>query len=308
MQRRTIFACTLIALFSLAVTPGSPEAFMGGSAAPVYANTSVGDLGALVNKSKKEKGDSKDKKDSKDKDESSNGNDNSDGCAYTGIQDATDVIARSSVPVAASSGADDDTMLKEKSSKSDKKDKSSDKDKNGNANDNTDDSNDNTASCGKPTDTAASMTTPATTPAASLPLSEVTGTSTGGDGTVALVDERVVLRIFPWMPSGITFKLRFVDPSTVSGAPGKRVGSMVFRIDAQDASGNPLDLLPAEVNVSARYAERDVSASSEQNITLSRLNPVDNQWVVAPKLTRAVENNYVAASIVEPGVYAILMP
>ncbi len=150
--------------------------------------------------------------------------------------------------------------------------------------------------------------TPATMPTGSLPLTEVTGTSTGGDSMIALVDERVILRIFSWTPSGITFKMRFVDPASVVAPPGKRVGNMVFRIEAQDASGMALDVLPAEVNLSARYADRDVAGSSEQNVTLSRLNPGDNQWKAAPKLTRAADNNYVAASIMEPGTYVINIP
>jgi hypothetical protein len=38
------------------------------------------------------------------------------------------------------------------------------------------------------------------------------------------------------------------------------------------------------------------------------LDPATNQWKAAPKLTRAAENNYVAASITEPGTYAINIP
>ena len=260
-------------------------------------------LYVLDDKDKKDKNDNKDKSD----------DDEEDSCSGNDDEDADGLIAPSSTLANTSLAEEPGIVLKaKKKAKKDTKDSKDKKDKDDNKDESDDD--EGTDECsgsggnGAAGATSPATTSPATTSTAVLPMTEVTGTSAGGDSTIALADERVVLRIFPWMPSGITFKLRFLDPATVSAPPGKRAGSMVFRIEAQDASGTTLEVLPAEVNLSARYAERDVSGSSEQGVMLSRLNPVDNQWKAAPKLVRATDNNYVAASIMEPGVYAIHIP
>ena len=150
--------------------------------------------------------------------------------------------------------------------------------------------------------------TPTTPPLADVPLTEVTGTSTGGDAVMALAGERVVVMMFPWMPTGVTLKIRGIDPATVSAVPGARVGSLVFRIEAQDATGKTLDRLPAEVNLSVRYTDQEVTGLSEQNVTLSQLGATDNQWKPAPKLVREATSNYVAASVTDLGTYAVHTP
>jgi hypothetical protein len=279
MYRRTRVIPILVILFSLAQTLGGSGALAGGSTAYAHAVTTNADTQVRADK----KDPKKDKNDNKDQNDNADKNDNEGDCSS----------------VVKSTGM----MLK------DSKDEKKDKEDTSNANDNEADANDNSADCDSTAgDESTSAMTPATTPISSLPMTEVTGTSTGGDSTVSLIDERVVLRIFPWTPSGITFKMRFVDPATVSAPPGQRVGNMTFQIEAQDASGAALTMLPAEVNLSARYADRDVAGASEQNVTLSRLSPTDNQWHAAPKITRAAENNYIAASIMEPGTYAINIP
>src|SRR5436190_2107137 len=116
------------------------------------------------------------------------------------------MMTHSSLMAGMSIGADSSIMLKDTKAKDKKSD---DKNKN----DNKDDENDNEDgggedSCSSNGDSNASAMTPATTPTGALPTTEVTGTSNGGDSTVKLIDERVVLQIFPWMPSGITFKVR----------------------------------------------------------------------------------------------------
>jgi hypothetical protein len=141
-----------------------------------------------------------------------------------------------------------------------------------------------------------------------LPTTEAIGTSTGGDSSIALGENRVVLQIFPWMPAGVTIRMQAVDPATVAAVPGNRVGNLMFRIDAQDAAGQTLGTLPAEVNLSVRYSNEEIGTLNESNVTLSQLSPTDNRWRVAPKLVREPTNNYVAASIVELGIYAVHVP
>jgi hypothetical protein len=292
MSLQRIAAVSLVALFSLAQAFGSGGTLLSTPVAYAHAIMSVGEASDLRKDKKDEKDkDKKDKNDNKDdKDD-----DDDDDCSGSVVNTSSFAIA------GATTFNDSETMLK------DQKDKDK-KDKNDNKDDDDDDDDEDDEGCSSNVDGDAGAMTPATTPTGTLPTTEVTGTSTGGDGTVALIDERVVLRIFPWMPSGITFKMRFVDPGTVSSPPGKRVGNMVFRVEAQDAAGKTLDVLPAEVNLSARYADRDVAGAKEQDVMLSRFDPATNQWKAAPKVTRAAENNYIAASIMEPGTYVLNIP
>jgi hypothetical protein len=301
LNLRPIAALTLVGLLSLTHGLVSARSPMSESIAYASIRTSSDESVPGVRADSKDK--DKSKNDNKD-DKSDNKNDNTSSCTGQDDDNASSVMSPSSLLASLSAGAGPSIMLKDTKAK-DKK--SSDKDKNDNKDDQNDNEDDSGASC-PGSDDVASATTPATMPTGTLPMTEVTGTSTGGDSTVTLIDERVVLRIFPWMPSGITFKMRFVDPGTVSSPPGKRVGNMVFRVEAQDASGKVLDVLPAEANLSARYADRDVDGAKEQDVTLSRLDPATNQWKAAPKITRAAENNYIAASIMEPGTYAINIP
>jgi hypothetical protein len=137
------------------------------------------------------------------------------------------------------------------------------------------------------------------------PLQQASGTSNGGDTTVATPGERVAIQMFPWMPAGVEVTIRPIDPSTVTAAPGARAGDLVFAIDAKDASGTRLTALPAEVNLAVRYADDTVSGLNEGNLALSRLDPATNQWQSAPKLVREPDSNYLAASVTQLGTYVV---
>ena len=113
-----------------------------------------------------------------------------------------------------------------------------------------------------------------TVPAGSA--TQASGTSTGGDSSIALAGDRVVVQVFPWMPAGVTITIRLVDPATAPPPPGTLVGTLIFRVEAQDASGTPLTALPAEVNLAVRYTDQEVAGLNEQQATLSWLDPADN--------------------------------
>jgi hypothetical protein len=140
------------------------------------------------------------------------------------------------------------------------------------------------------------------------PLQQASGTSNGTDATVATPGERVALRMFSWMPSGVAVTIRPVDPNTVTAAPGTRAGDLMFVLEAKDASGTQLSTLPAEANLAIRYADDTVAGLNEGNLTLSRLDPTTNQWQPAPKLVREPDSNYVAASVMDLGTYVVSAP
>jgi len=140
------------------------------------------------------------------------------------------------------------------------------------------------------------------------PLTAASGTSTGSDSIVATPGERVAVRIFPWLPSGIQVTIRPVDGKTVPATPGKQAGDLTFAVEAKDASGTQLTSLPAEVNLAIRYADSTVSGLNEGNLTVSHLDPSTNQWQAAPKLVRETDSNYVAASITQLGTYTVTAP
>jgi hypothetical protein len=137
------------------------------------------------------------------------------------------------------------------------------------------------------------------------PLQQASGTSNGGDTTVATPGERVSIQMFSWMPAGVELTIRPIDPNTVTTAPGARAGDLVFAIEAKDASGTQLTALPAEVNLAIRYADDTVSGLNEGNLALSRLDPATNQWQSAPKLVRETDSNYLAASVTQLGTYVV---
>ena len=144
--------------------------------------------------------------------------------------------------------------------------------------------------------------------AATLPDTEATGTSNGADVSITLAGERLIVRIFPGMPNGVTLSVRKAPPELLAPVPGTRAGDLAFLIQARDAAGTTLTALPAEINVSVRYNNRDVAGLNEQNLTLSRLNPATNQWQPAPKLIRDSATNYIAASVMDIGSYVVHAP
>ena len=167
-----------------------------------------------------------------------------------------------------------------------------------------------------PAAAAAPSPGPAASPAASAPapapagptVTEATGTSTGGDVTIALPNNHVAVQIFPWMPAGITLTVRLIDPVTAPAAPGTRVGDLVFVLEARDSAGAPLTMLPAEVNLDVSYTDEDAAGLDDQTVTLSWLDPADSQWKTAPKLLTNPVANTVAASVTQLGTYVVSIP
>ena len=147
---------------------------------------------------------------------------------------------------------------------------------------------------------------PSAAPAAAGPAAtEAIGTSAGSDARIALAGDRIVVTLFPTMPAGITLTVRLIDPTRAPATPGTRVGDLIFALEALDSTGRTLTTLPAEVNLDVTYSERDVAGLNNQAVTLSWLDPADNQWKVAPKLVTNPAGNTVAASVTQLGTYVI---
>jgi hypothetical protein len=94
----------------------------------------------------------------------------------------------------------------------------------------------------------------------------------------------------------------------VPASTGTRVGSLVFQIDATDQTGVALSQLPAEVNLSVRYTDQEVSGLNEQFMTMLWQDPFDQQWKPAPKLMADAPTNYLAASVTGVGRYVVIIP
>ncbi len=139
------------------------------------------------------------------------------------------------------------------------------------------------------------------------PVTQASGTSTGGDSTIAFPDNRIVVTVFPLMPRGVTITARLIDPGTVPAAPGARVGDLIFALEAQDSAGR-LAMLPAEVNLDIGYTERDAAGLDDRAVTLSWLDPATSQWKAAPKLVTNPAGNTVAASVTQLGTYVVSVP
>jgi hypothetical protein len=123
-----------------------------------------------------------------------------------------------------------------------------------------------------------------------------------------LSGDHVVVQIFPWMPAGVTITIRLVDPSTAPPPPGRRLGDLVFKLEARGAGGQILTVLPAEVNLSATYSDQDVAGLTERGVALYWLDPTTNQWTPAPKPAADPSPNYVSASVTALGTYAVSVP
>lgn len=220
------------------------------------------------------------------------------------------------------SDADSDADNDEKSS-SDNSDSGSDNNDSASDSDNSDSGSDNSDSASSSDnsdadtdagdnsdgDTSATATTPPPPSVdATLPTAEATGTSNGSDVVIRLGGERVVVSMFPWMPSGVTLVVKRAEPAQFAAAPGTRAGDLLFTIEAKDATGKALTTLPGEINLSVRYNEADIKSLTESNLTISRLNTTSNQWSAAPKQVKSAEGNYIAASVSEPGAYIVHTP
>jgi hypothetical protein len=136
-------------------------------------------------------------------------------------------------------------------------------------------------------------------------VTEASGTSTGGDSRIGLPSDRILVQVFPWMPQGVGLTIRLLSPSTTPAPPCTVVGDLLFQLEAHDGGGAALTQLPAEVNLSARYTNEQVSGLSRRDATLLWLDPADNQWKTAPKLVTSPSTHYVAASVTGSGAYAV---
>jgi hypothetical protein len=120
--------------------------------------------------------------------------------------------------------------------------------------------------------------------------------------------KRIVLRALPSLPSGITITLRRADPGALAPVSGRLAGDLIFTVEAHDAAGRPLASLPAEVNLNVRYRSVDVAGLDEERLEIVHLDPQARQWLPAPKAIRDVPGAFLAASITEPGAYAVHTP
>jgi hypothetical protein len=136
-------------------------------------------------------------------------------------------------------------------------------------------------------------------------VAQASGVTTGADSSISLPGDRLVVRVFPWMPAGVSLTIRLIDPTTVPSPAGSRVGPLTFVLEAKDARGANLSSLPAEVNLSAHYTELEASGIDKAGLTLMWLDPADTQWKPAPKPGVDPASNYVAASVTALGTYTV---
>jgi len=118
----------------------------------------------------------------------------------------------------------------------------------------------------------------------------------------------VAVQVFSTLPSGITLRIRMVDPLTLPATPGIRVGDLAFRIEATDSSGAQLTSLPAEVNLTVTYADRDVVGLNEAGVTIGRLDTADNTFKPVPKQVNDPATNFAGASISDLGAFSVYVP
>jgi hypothetical protein len=71
-------------------------------------------------------------------------------------------------------------------------------------------------------------------------VTEASGTSIGGASQIGLPADRILVKIFPWMPEGVTMTIRLVDPSIAAGACTV-IGAPLHRFST-DRAGCSVDL------------------------------------------------------------------
>jgi hypothetical protein len=155
-----------------------------------------------------------------------------------------------------------------------------------------------------PAQGTAARPAPSPSPAAAT-FAWVQDITTGADLLITMPGDRISVQVFASTPPDITLKLSMVDPLGYPATPGIRAGDLIFQLEAFDAAGLPLETLPAEVSLSVLYGEPDIVGLDESTITLSRLNPLDQQWMTATNLLADPTTNSVMASVVDVGVYAV---
>ena len=130
--------------------------------------------------------------------------------------------------------------------------------------------------------------------------------SPGQESTVTSDDGRVVVRVFGTMPRPIRLAVRLpLDAGVTPPPPGPVVGGLLFQLIAEDCGGGPIPVLPAEVNLGARYSDADAAGLNEQNFTIARLDTNTNQWQTVEKQAGDPPNNFSSATITEMGYYVV---
>lgn len=127
----------------------------------------------------------------------------------------------------------------------------------------------------------------------------------GTDQTVALADSRVAVRVFPAMAQDVVVGISLVAPPAAPPLPAAQMGNLVFRVDVGPLNGGAFTTLPAEVHLSVRYADADLGGRDEAKLTIGWLDPSDNQWKPAPKQAADAKSNYLAATVMNGGIYAV---
>ena len=116
------------------------------------------------------------------------------------------------------------------------------------------------------------------------------------------------MRTFPGTPAGISLTIRVLNKASFPTAPGAPVIALIFQIEARDASGALLNALPAEMNLTARYMNSEVTGLDKNRATLWWYNPAAAQWVAAPKLVVDPFFNFVSSSTQGLGTYCVCLP
>jgi hypothetical protein len=96
-----------------------------------------------------------------------------------------------------------------------------------------------------------------------------------------------------------------LEPGVAPPPPGPIVGGLLFQLIAEECGGGPIPVLPAEVNLGARYSDADASGLNEQNFTIARLDTNTNQWRTVEKQVADPNGNYDSATITDMGYYVV---
>jgi hypothetical protein len=140
------------------------------------------------------------------------------------------------------------------------------------------------------------------------PDTEVQAVTTGSDLWLALPGDRLSVQAFADTPAGICLVLRLVEPLDYPAAPGIRVGSYIFQVEAYDEFGTPLETLPAQISVNVNYTAADVAGLDEQVMTLSRLDPLSQGWGSPPGVLLDPVSNWVWVLTTDTGIFVANVP
>jgi hypothetical protein len=128
----------------------------------------------------------------------------------------------------------------------------------------------------------------------------------GQDITFSSADGRFVIKVFASMTRPVRLAVRMVDPGTVPALPGTLIDALVFEVLGEFCDGGGgIALLPAEINLGVRYTDAEAAGLFEANFKIAALDPVDKQWVPEPKQAPDPGANFVSATIMRLGFFAV---